>query len=95
MDANMDAVSELREIRLEAARWVLRLEDEPSDPGASLSDRGGGNGDLLDWLVASPRNVRAFLEVYETDRRLWAVARAGLRDRGVGQRPGSRSRQSG
>jgi len=76
MSAGRDTGSQLRALRLEAARWLLRLDDNEPDPGET-DDQNGRNEAFLDWLADSPQNVQAFLEVFETRRRLSALVRAG------------------
>ena len=94
MDANIEGASELREIRLEAARWVLRLEARESDHRERCE---GVNREeaFLVWLGKSPAHVRAFLESYETDRRVRAAASAGCRAHNGGLRAEGRSKSGG
>lgn len=92
MSARGKGGRESRKIRLEAARWVLRLEDRESDPGEMRADGDGSDEAFLDWLGKSPMHVRAFFELYETDRRVRAAATAGRRTQRQGSRPRGRSR---
>ncbi len=55
---------------IEAAHWLLRFQNDHADPQDPLCDSAVRNEAFLDWLALSPRHVRAFLEIYETDRRL-------------------------
>ena len=94
MSAKRDRGSQLRALRLEAARWVLRLEARESDrrercDGVSREEA------FLVWLGTSPAHVRAFLESYETDRRVRAAARAGCRAHNGGRRVSGRSNSGG
>jgi len=92
MSARRDRGSQLRALRLEAARWVLRLEARESGRAATREGVSREEAFLV-WLGTSPAHVRAFLESYETDRRVRAAARAVWRAHNKGGlRAGGQSR---
>jgi len=94
MSARRDRGSQLRALRLEAARWVLRLEARESGRAATREGVSREEAFLV-WLKKSPVHVRAFLESYETDRRVRAVARAGCKAHNGGRRVSGRSKSGG
>ena len=60
-------------LALEAAEWLLRLQETEPDseePYPDLADRWGA---FLKWLNLSAKHVRAVLEILETDRRLRSI----------------------
>ena len=91
MSARRDRGSQLRALRRQAARWVLRLEARESGRAATREGVRREEAFLV-WLGTSPAHVRAFLESYETDRRVRAAARAGCRAHNGGRRAGGQSR---
>src|SRR2546421_393426 len=60
-------------IGLEAAEWLVRLEDAESDAEEAYPDLIERQHAWLDWLGRSPEHVRAFLGVLETKRRLHGI----------------------
>jgi ferric-dicitrate binding protein FerR (iron transport regulator) len=66
----------LTQENLEAAHWVLRLDEAHPDPLEPCPDRDARNEAFLHWLAASPAHVRAFLESCETSRRVGRAAAA-------------------
>jgi ferric-dicitrate binding protein FerR (iron transport regulator) len=61
--------NESTEIQIEAADWLIRLQDndpDPEEPYQNLLER---HGAFVDWLARSPTHVQAFLEILEIERR--------------------------
>jgi transmembrane sensor len=56
-----------------AAHWLLRLQDTEREPEDPYGDAAVRNEAFLDWLAQAPEHVQAFLEVFETYRRLGTV----------------------
>jgi transmembrane sensor len=54
----------------EAAHWLLRLQDTDPDPQDPYFEAAVRHEAFLDWLGEAPEHVQAFLEVFETYRRL-------------------------
>jgi len=54
----------------EAGHWLLRLQERDPDPQDPYFDPSVRNEAFLDWLAVSAEHVRAFLEIFETYRRL-------------------------
>lgn len=55
---------------MEAAEWLLRLEDEDTDGEDEFADATARNAAFLGWIGRSPEHLRIFLETVETHRRL-------------------------
>jgi len=55
---------------VEAAEWLLRLNDEELDPEEPYADLNSRNNAWLDWVTQSPQHLQAFLEVAEAHRRM-------------------------
>ena len=94
MSARRDRGSQLRALRRQAARWVLRLEARESGR-RERCDGVRREEAFWVWLKKSPVHVRAFLESYETDRRVRAAASAGCRAHNGGLRAEGRSKSGG
>jgi transmembrane sensor len=59
----------------EAGHWLLRLQERDPDPQDPYFDPSVRNEAFLDWLAESPEHVQAFLEIFETYRRLGTMDR--------------------
>lgn len=55
---------------LEAAEWLLRLDDADPDIGAEFADTKACNQAFFDWVGQSPNHLRVFLETVETQRHM-------------------------
>src|SRR5437660_4862481 len=61
------------QIGLEAADWLVRLQDTEADPEEAYPDPLARQSAWLDWLNRSPEHLRVFLETLETERRLHKI----------------------
>lgn len=57
-------------VSTEAGHWLLRLQEREGDPQEPYFDPAVRNEAFLDWLAEAPEHVQAFLEIFETYRRL-------------------------
>ncbi len=56
------------QIGLEAARWLMRLQDSEFDPQDAQDGARSRDARFLQWLATSPRHVQIFLETFQTSR---------------------------
>ncbi len=61
------------QIAMEAADWLVRLQDTQADPEEAYPDPLARQSAWLDWLNRSPEHLRVFLETLETERRLHRI----------------------
>src|SRR2546421_9839449 len=61
------------QIGMEAADWLVRLQDTEADPEEAYPDPLARQGAWLDWLSRSPEHLRVFLETLETEQRLQRI----------------------
>src|SRR5687767_1919586 len=55
---------------LEAAEWLLRLNDAELDPAEPFENLHARSDAFFDWIGRSPDHLRIFLETVEVHRRL-------------------------
>lgn len=58
---------------LEAAEWLLRLNDDDADDSEEFAHPEARNQAFLDWVSKTPQHLRIFLETVETHRRMRAI----------------------